>query len=454
MTLTAAFTRWTALALAVLCFALVPSAGAAKPEPKPTTPIEHFMVLMQENHTFDNYFGTYPGADGFPKNACQKISVDKPSKGCIKPLHLGERAILDLGHSKRVFEQQFNGGRMDGFVDAHRRDTGRVDENVMGYYDDRDIPYYWNLADNFVLFDRFFTSAAAGSVQNHMYWVTGTPGNPDGESIPQGGFGDLPTIFDRLEESGVSWKFYVQNYDPQITFRTPGTGDRASQMLWAPLLAYGRYLDDPRLNSKIVDLDEYYEDLRKGTLPSVAYMVPSGASEHPPGRIQAGERFIRGLVNALMRSPYWEKSAFMWTYDDWGGFYDHVPPPQVDKYGYGFRVPSLLVSPYAKKGRVDSTTLDFTSILKFIERNWRLRPLASRDRKAKTFMRAFDFDSPPRKPELLSRERTEIHLKEPKRPVIYAAYFLVLAVAGIVITWAIWSAAAAQVPAEQKRRRS
>ena len=176
--------------------------------------------------------------------------------------------------------------------------------------------------------------------------------------IPPGGFGDLPTIFDRLEEKGVSWKFYVQNYDP----RSPSAlrrGERASQIVWVPLLHYDRYLDDPRLNAQDRRPERVLRGPPAGTLPSVAYIVPSGASEHPPGRIQAGQRFVRTLVNALMRSPSWDSSAFMWTYDDWGGWYDHVKPPQVDEYGYGFRVPALLVSPYAR--RATSTARRSTS---------------------------------------------------------------------------------------------
>jgi phospholipase C len=270
-----------------------------------------------------------------------------------------------------------------------------------------------------------------------MYWVSGTSGGARSESVPTGGF-DLPTIFDRLEERGVSWKFYVQNYDSEITFRNPGLGERSSQVLSVPLLGFRRFLDTPRLRRKIVDLDRYFEDLQQGTLPSVAYIVPSGPSEHPPGRIQAGQRFVRSLITALKRSSYWKSSAFMWTYDHWGGWYDHVRPPRVDASGYGFRVPALLVSPYAKRGHVDSTTLDFTSILKFIERNWRLRPLASRDRRAKTFTSAFDFEAQPRPPRLLSLDRASAgRAKEPRRPVIYAAYSLALVVAGLTVTMAL-----------------
>jgi phospholipase C len=389
-----------------------------------STPIKHFLFLMQENHSFDNYFGTYPGADGLPDGLCVPVRVDKPDGDCVKPYWIDGSQIGDLGHTQNVFRAQLNGGANDGFIEAFA-DEGDPTKQAMGYYDDRDLPYYWNVADNYVLFDRFFTSAGGGSVWNHMYWVTGRPGNPAGDSIPAEGFGDLPTIFDRLEEAGVSWKFYVQNYDPSITYRTYRTVDDANkgaQVVWAPLLAYARYLDDPELFDKIVPLEQYYTDLAEGTLPSVAYMVPSGASEHPPGSIQAGERFIRTLHTALMRSSAWDSSAFLWSYDDWGGWYDHVVPPQVDKYGYGYRAPALLVSPYAKKGYVDNTTLDFTSGLKFIQENWGVEPLAKRDRAANNFLSAFDFDSPPRAPVLLADTRVTPETYPSPQRVIYLAY--------------------------------
>jgi phospholipase C len=410
--------------------ALAPAAALA--EPKPKTPIEHFLVLMQENHSFDNYFGTYPGANGIPPNACQPTRVTQPHGRCVRPFHLGNAAVQDLNHGQRVAIRQYAKGRMNGFVDAQRRESGNVEQIVMGHYDDRDIPYYWNLADEYVLFDSFFSSALGGSVGNHMYWVTGTPGNPRGDFIPADGFHQT-TIFDRLEEKGISWKFYVQNYDPEINFRNRAIGDRGSQVVWVPLLDYARFLDDPKLSKRIVDLSEYYRDLERGTLPAVAYMAPSGSSEHPPGNIRAGERFVRTIINSLMRSRYWAKSAFMWTYDDWGGWYDHVPPPRVDRHGYGFRVPALLVSPYAKRGHLEHTQLDFTSILKFIERNWGLEPLAERDRKANSIGSAFDFSQGARKPKFLAAHRVRAPTAEPRRAPIYGAYTLALAITALVV---------------------
>jgi phospholipase C len=413
-----------------------PAAGQGRPGHQPRTPIRHVISLMQENHSFDNYFGTYPGADGVPADACMPADLGDHAAGCVKPFHLAKRPITDLGHSQAVFERQYRKGRMNGFVSAYRHE-GLNGENAMGYYDDRDLPYYWNIADRYVLFDRFFTSAAAGSVWNHMYWVTGTPGNYQFDLIPKGGFKDLPTIFDRLEAAGVSWKFYVQNYDPTINFRTANDaskGDKVSQVIWVPPLLYARFVDNPELSRHIVDLDEYYRDLRRGTLPAVSYIVPSGASEHPPGSIQAGERFVRGLLNALAGSSAWSSSAFIWTYDDWGGWYDHVKPPQVDTFGYGFRAPALLVSAYAKRGEVVHTQLDFTSILRFIEDNWGLRPLAERDANANSIAAGLDFTQPARGPEYVPAERgLPVTSEKARRPVIYAAYGVALLFAGALL---------------------
>jgi phospholipase C len=437
----------------VLAATAVPAQATTTGAPATKTPIKHFIVLMQENHSYDNYFGAYKRGNGTPPAACQPKDLKHPSRGCIKPFRIAGRVVEDLQHSAPVARGQYNHGKMNGFVDALRRENGAVDPNTMGYYDGRDIPYYWNIADNFVLFDRFFTSSAGGSVSNHMYWVTGTPGNSKvaDEVIPPGGFSQT-TIFDRLEKKGVSWKFYVQNYDAGINFRNRGVGDRGSQIVWVPLLNYARYLDDPKLAGHIADLSEYYTDLERGTLPAVSYIAPAGSSEHPPGSIAAGERFVRTLINSLMRSDSWEKSAFMWSYDDWGGWYDHVKPPKVDKYGYGFRAPALLVSPYAKRGYTESKTLDFTSELKFIEENWGVKPLAARDRKASSIAGAFDFAKPPRKAAFVSATRGVPAKKQPVREVVYAAYSLAVLFTALVILVA-WRAEKRQGRHGRRRRR-
>ncbi len=409
-------------------------AGSAAPASghEARTPIKHFLYLMQENHSYDNYFGTYSRGDGIPSGVCMPRDVQQKSAGCVKPFALHDKPIRDLGHNLDVFLAQYNNGLMNGFVSVFRQ-QGLSGDTAMGYYDGEDIPFYWNVADNYVLFDRFFTSAAGGSVWNHMYWVSGSPGNEKLDAIPEEGFGDLPMIFDRLEEAGVTWKFYVQNYDPRITFRNRLLTDRGSQIVWVPPLDYARYIDNPELFSHIVDMSEYYRDLNRGTLPEVAYMAPSGSSEHPPGSIQAGERFVRTIMNSLIASKYWKDSAFLWTYDDWGGWYDHVKPPKVDKFGYGFRAPALLVSPYARKGYIDHTTLDFTSALKFIEENWNLEPLAERDANANSIAGAFDFTQEARPPAFVPALRGVEPPVPPKRSIVYPAYAVAFVVTLLLV---------------------
>lgn len=421
------FARLAAVAALLAAFALAPAAPAAADTEaqgaeatrslQTTTPIKHFVTLMQENHSFDNYFGTYPGADGTPADTC--MPSGKPGK-CVKPWHIGHSPIEDLGHNLETYLREYDGGRMDGFITSFAKARMSNPTLPMGYYDRTDLPYYWNVADQFVLFDRNFTSAHAGSVANHMYWVSGQPGGQN-ETIPTDGF-TAPTIFDRLEAAGISWKFYIQNYDPSITFRSRGHSDRGSQVIWCPLLAYARFVDDPKLNRHIVPMDQYYKDLESNNLPAVSYIVPSGSSEHPPGSIAAGEAFVSNLISGLMRSSSWSSSAFMWSYDDWGGWYDHVKPPVVDSFGYGFRAPALLVSAYARQGVVDHTQIDFTSQLKFIEQNWRLPSMAARDKAATGLDSAFDFTKGPRPPKFVSPDVSPTVVKVQGQGVVYASY--------------------------------
>jgi phospholipase C len=401
------------------------------------TPIKHLIVLMQENHTFDNYFGTYPGADGLPAGTKMPVDPNNPGAGYVVPWHIGNTTITDLSHNAATFLAQSDNGRWDGFVSA-LNDLNQNGRFAMGYYDSQDIPYYWNLAANYVLFDHFFSSAKDGSFANHFYWVAATfPQVSRGEQLSTL-LVDVPTIFDRLQAAGISWKFYVENYDPGINYRNPATQDnRESQVIWVPLLNFDRFLDDPALSSHIVDLSQYYTDLQQGNLPAVAYIVPSGASEHPPQAPSSGERHVKSLIQELMRSSAWNSSAFMLLYDDWGGWYDHVIPPQVDQGGYGPRVPGLLVSPYARKGYIDSTQLDFTSVLKFIETNWNVVPLQSRDANANNILSAFNFNMAPRQAEFLPESYgvSAVPVKAPPI-VVFSTYGLAILMTILAISFA------------------
>ncbi|MFI6099922.1 alkaline phosphatase family protein [Lentzea sp. NPDC051213] len=373
----------------------------------PTTPIDHFVVLMQSNHSFDNYFGTYPGADGIPADVCMPHNSDNPSSDrCVKPFRLGAQSPSDLDHLSSTQRAQYNAGKMDGFVEAYRK-RGRDGTNAMGYYDRAELPFYWNFADRFTLFDRFFSSARG---RNLFYWVAGVaaPGRTEAGD-------DIPTIFDRLEAKGVSWRFYVENY---------AKGEKAR----VPLLSFRRFVEDPKLAGRIVDLSEYYRDLSAGTLPSVAYVVSSGSSENPPSRIQAGQELAQSMTSSLARSRYWPNSAFMVTWDGPGGFYDHVPPPQVDQDGFGFRVPALLMSAYSRRGHVDHTEADHTAVLRFIEANWGLETLGTRDARSANLFSAFDFTGPPRPPELVGTLESAARVGS-KSAVVYFSYGIAVLVA-------------------------
>ncbi len=399
-----------------------------------STPIKHVIVVMQAGHSFDNYFGTYPGADGIPAGTCMPVDPTDPNNGnCVTPFHIGSTDVQpgNLDDSQTTSQLDYNGGAMDGFVYAlsQRNQDGRL---AMGYYDDRDIPYYWNIADQYVLFDHFFSSSTGGSKANYQYWVSGS--SSADSTADTSNASDLPTIFDRLQQAGVSWKFYVENYDPALNYRTVDqyAANRASQVTSVPVLSMDRFIDDPTLASHIVNLAQYNVDLANDTLPAVAYIVASGPSEHPPTNIQSGERFVRSLLQSLMTSSSWNSSAFMLTYDDWGGWFDHVSPPRVDANGLGFRVPALLVSPYAKQGYVDHTQLDFTSILKFIEVNYGLQPLSTRDATANDLSSAFDFQQSPRAAAFISMDRgNPTPTAAPKRYAIYASYSSAVLLAGL-----------------------
>jgi phospholipase C len=393
--------------IAVLTVALSAGPAAAVPrQPAPrataaSTPIKHFIFLMQGGRTFDNYFGSFPGADGFPAGTCLPRDLHQPRHGCVKPFLLDGNQTPPLGASKSVIAGQYDHGKMDGFVAAYQR-QGRNGALVMGYYDRRELPYYWNAASRYVLFDHFFSSAQYGIRTNRSYWVSAAPAPGGTGVIPRGGYGKLPTIFDLLQAAGVSWKFYVEDYRPGETYRTATPGNPETQTARVPLVDYQRFTQDPALAQHIVGLGQYYRDLSDGTLPAVAYITSAaGDNERSARSIAAGQSLVRNLVTQLMESRYWDSSALLWSYDSSGGWFDHVRPPQVHHAALGFRVPALLISAYTRRGQVNHTVLDYTSALRFIEKNWGLPSLTSRDANAGSLASAFDFGAEPRPPALI-----------------------------------------------------
>jgi phospholipase C len=426
-------------ALVLAALHTLPAAAAPVDDTPTATPIKHVVWIMQDNHSFDNYFGTYPGADGIPQGVCQRVNLNRGStEGCVQPFHLGDTPVEDLSQGPGIQRRQYNNGQMDGFVAAYRR-LGRDGTSAMGYYDGSDIPFHWNTADQYVLFDRFFSSTTVGYREAYLYWLAGqAPAGPTPlDSIA--GYDALPTVFDRLAERQISARFYVENLDEAATSADQAGVRRSSQLIKVPLLSMKRFRDGGDLAGQVVDLKQYYIDLRNGTLPAVSYIITTGSSENPPADPAAGSRTLRKITAELMRSSSWATSALMWTYDGWGGWYDHVPPPRVDNHGYGFRVPALLVSPYAKRGVVDHTVLDYTAMLKFIESNWQLAPLSTRDKLSPGLVSAFDFSAPARPPVLPAMTwpgPQESLSAESPTPVIYSVYGVAAALAITVLSLA------------------
>ncbi len=333
-----------------------------------TSPIENIVVVFQENHTFDNYFGTFPGGNGTRgKTYC--LPTKAGSKSCVAPFHDTNLTPVDMNHTWSSAHKDYDGGSMDGFI------YSEGSKETMGYYDSGDIPHYWNAAEQYVLCDSYFTSVMSESLPNHLSLVAGTCGGIIDDNPPA--TITFPPIFEELDGAGVSWKVYstttwFQNFE--YVQKTPGA------------------------KAKFVPPQQIVTDIQNGTLPQVSWVIGAAASdEHPPADIQTGENYVaEEILNGLGSSRYWNSVAAFVTWDCFGGFFDHVPPPQVDKYGYGFRVGCLVVSPYAKKGFVDSVVNDHTSILKFIETRYGLAPLSTRDAAANDMSEAFDFTQPPR----------------------------------------------------------
>ena len=331
--------------------------------------IKNIVIVLQENHTFDNYFGTYPGADGTAGKAY--CLPDSPgSSNCIGPFHDTSLTPADTGHNWKSAHADYDSGKMDGFVYTE----GNAE--VMGYYDGTDLGRYWKAAGAYVLCDRYFTSVMSESAPNHLFLVAGTAGGLLDDNVPR--TLPFPPVFQELDAAGVTWKVYTDH---------PSWYESFSYVKTSPT-AMGNFKKAASITA----------DVKAGQLSQVSWVIGApGGDEHPPADIQTGENSVAdGIVNAVGASPYWPSAAVFITWDDYGGFFDHVPPPQVDKYGYGFRVPCLIISPYAKAGFIDSIVNDHTSILKFVETRYGLSPLSTRDAAANGLSEAFDFTQAPR----------------------------------------------------------
>ncbi|HEX4657835.1 MAG TPA: alkaline phosphatase family protein [Streptosporangiaceae bacterium] len=425
--------------------------------------IKHVIIVMQENRSFDSYFGTYPGADGIPmSHGKPTVCVPNPVGGCTRPYHDINDANGGGPHGEANAVADVHGGRMNGFI--HERDVAQAScsnindpacsgygpPDVMGYHTAAEIPNYWKYARDFVLQDHMFEAVKSWSLPDHLYQVsewsarcrTRSPMScvndivgPYGVNTFNGAVAqELATgqtsinlawtdITWLLYAHHVSWAYYVEagtQPDCELSSSltcTPVQQNATTPGIWNPLPLFGDVRQDHQLHN-IQSLRSYFSAARDGNLPSVSWITPSGDnSEHPPASVHQGQAYVTAIINAAMKSPDWKSTAVFLTWDDWGGFYDHAVPPAVDQNGYGLRVPGIVISPYARKGFIDHQTLSSDAYLKFIEDDFlggaRLNPRTDGRRDPRPDVREnqpllgnlvqdFNFSQPPRPPVLLS----------------------------------------------------
>ena len=424
--------------------------------------IKHVIMIMQENRSFDSYFGTYPGADGIlTSHGAPAICVPNLGKGCTKPYH--DTADVNGGgpHGLGNSVADVNGGKMDGFVRQRAMAqkacttpnnpscavTGSPD--VMGYHTAGEIPNYWTYAHDFVLQDHMFEPINSWSLPEHLYTVSAwsarchnrSPTSCVNDVVGPYGVNQFQQAVDQELRTGktsidlawtditwllyahhVSWAYYVQSgSQPDCTVNTALTCTAVRQNwltpgIWNPLPLFGDVQQDHQLHN-VQPLSNYFAAAKAGRLPAVSWIVPSAAdSDHPPASVHMGQAYVTALINAVMKSPDWNSTAIFLNWDDWGGFYDGVAPPKVDANGYGLRVPGIVISPYTKQGYVDHQVLSSDAYLKFIEDDFlggaRLNPATDGRPDPRLNVREdapilgnlisdFNFNQPPRAPVLL-----------------------------------------------------
>jgi len=378
------------------------------------SPIAHVVVVIQENRSFNDLFAKYPGARG--------ATVGKMSDGRAVKLTKGDLSYPnDLGHGWGTFLQDYDGGKMDGFNLEGGGDGKLAGTAPYQYIDPKQVAPYWDIAKSYVLADEMFSTQGSGSYTAHQDLIRGGTELNGSESIidfpshapwgcdapkntttavltvqtqkylPDGGpFPCLKyaTLRDLLDAKGVSWKYY----SPPVKIGHSGALWNAFDSIRAVRYG-GEWKANVTRSSGAI-----FSDIKENKLPSVAWLIPDGAnSDHPGTGKDTGPSWVAGVVNAVGESKYWSSSAIVIVWDDWGGFYDPVPPPFRDHTGgLGFRVAMLVVSPYARKGRVSHTQYEFGSILRFIENTWHLGRLGTSDVRATSIGDCFDFKRKPR----------------------------------------------------------
>jgi phospholipase C len=449
------------LVLAIAGAGTSPSAAAA--DDAGIHKIKHVVIIMQENRSFDHYFGTYPGAEGLPtKDGKFTVCIPDPAKGsCAEPFHDSGDRNFGASHGAAAAAADIDGGKMDGFVKQAEAEKDKACKDpddpacafknaaldVMGFHDRTELGNYWAYADNFVLQDHMFEPNASWSLPAHLFavseWSAKCSRAGDAQScVNELDRPELPRDFGRggrsrkepdyawtdltflLHKAGVSWGYYVfpgaePDCEDDSAACKPVKQGAKTPGIWNPLPSFDTVKEDGELKN-IQDLKNFYDAAKAGTLPSVSWIAPAQqVSEHPPALVSRGQAYVTSLINAVMQGPDWNSTAIFLTWDDWGGFYDHVAPPTVDQNGYGLRVPGLVISPYARKGLIDHQVLSFDAFVKFIEDDFlggeRLDPKTDGRPDPRPTVREavpilgdlrqdFDFDQQPRQPLILATD--------------------------------------------------
>jgi phospholipase C len=368
--------------------------------------IKHVVIINQENRSFDEYFGTYPGADGIPMDGgVPSVCVPDPDTGkCVAPYHNMNDLNNGGPHTAPAFATCVGDGGMSGFIASaegkgnpkiHECDAGDIDPNcqygtttdVMGYHTDGEIPNYWAYAKQFVLQDHMFEPVASYSLPDHLYMVSGWSATCTPASDPTGCVTDLndpggehsgkpeyawTDVTYLLHKNNVSWNYFVASgnepdcEDGAMTC-TPVPQNYLKPGFWNVL----PWFDDVKADDEVgnvLDTNVFYTNVAAGKLAAVTWLIPSAPlSEHPPALLTRGQAYVTEIINDIMKSPFWSSTVIFLTWDDWGGFYDHVVPVSVDDNGYGIRVPGLVISPWVKPGLIDKQVLSHDAYLKFIE---------------------------------------------------------------------------------------
>jgi phospholipase C len=349
-------------------YATAPAAAKAQRVTQVDTPLRHVVISCSENRSFDHYFGYAPQVQAAGFGPPAGYSQPDAEGNAHFPFEFTALETPDPPHSWSAIHEQWNGGAMDGFYRSSEAAIGDGDA-AMGYYTATQLPFYYGLLDDSALVANFFCSLLGPTWPNRFYMAAATSGGITTNGVWGYGVFDYPIILDLLDAAAVTWKIYNVSWD-SVPF---GNTDNV-YVFWK------RYAHDNRTRGS---KGGFLNDVRKGRLPQVSWIIPSfarGWDEHPPADPTVGMGIQEDLITALRESPLWESSAYVQTYDEHGGYFEHVAPPQVDAYGLGIRIPTWVISPFAKKGPIETTPpCELTSTLKLLERLHGLPTLASQN---------------------------------------------------------------------------